>query len=100
MVWRALFGCLEGAPLADYGEFEAAHFTEIEAWRNYYAPDYAYVFGRTPKVVGPSSTSKGKEKEKKEESKSKEEEQKSGDVVNPSLFNPTSQFFIQLGRDY
>jgi hypothetical protein len=31
MVWRALFGCLEGAPLADYGEFEAAHFTEIMA---------------------------------------------------------------------
>jgi hypothetical protein len=31
MVWRALFGCLEGAPLADYGEFEAAHFTEIVA---------------------------------------------------------------------
>jgi hypothetical protein len=36
MVWRALFGCLEGAPLADYEEFEAAHFTEIVAWRNYY----------------------------------------------------------------
>jgi hypothetical protein len=46
MVWRALFGCLEGAPLADYGEFEAAHFTEIVAWRNYYAPNYADVFGR------------------------------------------------------
>jgi hypothetical protein len=45
MVWRALFGCLEGAPLADYGEFEAAHFTGIMAWRNYYAPDYADVFG-------------------------------------------------------
>jgi hypothetical protein len=29
MVWRALFGCLEDAPLADYGKFEAAHFTEI-----------------------------------------------------------------------
>jgi hypothetical protein len=35
MVWRALFGCLEGAPLADYGEFEAAHFTEIMAWRTF-----------------------------------------------------------------
>jgi hypothetical protein len=29
MVWRALFGCLEGAPLADYGEFEAANFTAV-----------------------------------------------------------------------
>jgi hypothetical protein len=100
MVWRALFGCLEGAPLADYGEFEAAHFTKIVAWKNYYAPDYVDVFGGAPKVAGPSSTSKGKEKEKKEEGKSEEEEQKLGDLVNPSLFNPTLQFFIQLGRDY
>jgi hypothetical protein len=100
MVWRALFGCLEGAPLADYREFEAAHFTEIVAWRNYYAPDYADVFGGAPRVVDPSSTSKDKEKEKKEEDKSEEKEQKLGDVVNPPPFNPTSQFFIQLGCDY
>jgi hypothetical protein len=56
MVWRSLFGCLEGAPLADYGEFEATHFTEIMAWRNYYAPDYADVFGGAPRVVDQSST--------------------------------------------
>jgi hypothetical protein len=31
MVWRALFGYLEGAPLADYGEFEAANFTAVVA---------------------------------------------------------------------
>jgi hypothetical protein len=31
MVWRALFGCLEGAPLADYGEFEGANFTAVVA---------------------------------------------------------------------
>ena len=29
MVWRALFGCLEGVPLVDYGEFEVAHYIEI-----------------------------------------------------------------------
>jgi hypothetical protein len=98
MVWRALFGCLEGAPLAHYGEFEAAHFTEIMAWRNYYALDYAYVFGGAPRVVDQSSTSRGKEK--KEEGKSEEEEQKPEDVANPPPFNPTSQFFIQLGRYY
>jgi hypothetical protein len=72
MVWRALFGCLEGALLADYGEFEAALFIEIVAWRNYYTPDYADVLGGTPRVVGPSSTSK--DKEKKEEGKSEEED--------------------------
>jgi hypothetical protein len=37
MVWRALFGCLEGAPLSNYGEFEATHLTEIMAWRDFYA---------------------------------------------------------------
>jgi hypothetical protein len=82
-----LFGCLEGAPLADYGEFEAAHFTEIMAWRNYYVPDYADVFGGVPRVLDPSSTSRGKVK--KEEDKS-EEEEKPRDVVNPLPFNPTS----------
>jgi hypothetical protein len=89
MVWRALFGCLEGVPLADYGEFEATHFTKIMAWRNYYALDYVDVFGGAPRVVDPSSTSR--DKEKKEEGKSEEEEEhKPGDVVNPPLFNPTS----------
>jgi hypothetical protein len=72
MVWRALFGCLEGAPLADYEEFEAAHFIEIVAWRNYYAPDYADVFGGALRMVDPSSTSR--DKEKKEEGKSEKEE--------------------------
>jgi hypothetical protein len=84
--------------LADYGEFEAAHFTEIVAWRNYYAPDYADVFGGALRMVDQSSTNRGKEK--KEEGKSEEAEQKPRDVVNPPPFNPTSQFFIQLGHDY
>jgi hypothetical protein len=72
MVWRALFGCLKGTLLANYGEFEAAHFIEIVAWRNYYATDYADVFGGAPRVVDPSSTSK--DKKKKEKGKSEEEE--------------------------
>ena len=74
MVWKALFNCLEGVPLADYGKFEAPHFTEIVAWRNYFVPDYPDVFGEIPRVVDPSSTSKDKEKEKKEEDKSEKEE--------------------------
>jgi hypothetical protein len=39
-------------------------------------------------------------KRRKKKGKSEEEEQKPGDVVNPPPFNPTSQFFIQLGHDY
>jgi hypothetical protein len=58
------------------------------------------VFGGASRVVGPSSTSKGKAKGKKEEGKSEEEEQKPGDVVNPPPFNPTLQFFIQIGHNY
>ena len=69
MVWRALFSCLEGVPWVDYGEFEAAHFIEIVAWRKYYAPDSADVFGGASRVVGPSSKNKGKEK--KEERRKK-----------------------------
>jgi hypothetical protein len=74
--------------LADYREYEAAHFTEIVAWRNYYAPDYVDVFGGAPRVVDQSNTSRGKEKKKEDESE--EVEQKLGDVVNPPPFNSTS----------
>jgi hypothetical protein len=68
MVWRALFGCLERAPLADYGEFESANLTAIVAWRNFYAPDYADVFGGVRRIG--TSTEKGKDK--KEERQSEE----------------------------
>jgi hypothetical protein len=67
MVWRALFGCLEGAPLADYGEFEAANFTAIVVWRDFYAPNYANVFGRNPKAT--STSGKGKDKKEEETDK-------------------------------
>jgi hypothetical protein len=60
MVWRALLECLEGAPLENYGEFESANFTAIVAWRNFYTPDYADVFGGVPRIG--TSTDKGKNK--------------------------------------
>jgi hypothetical protein len=66
MVWRALFGCLEGAPLADYGEFEATNFTAVVAWRDFYAPNYADVFGGNPKAA--STSGKGKDKKEEETS--------------------------------
>jgi hypothetical protein len=89
MVWRALFGCLEGTPLADYGEFEAANLTAIGAWRNFYAPDYADVFGGVPRA----GTSNDKGKDKKEERQSEE-------VLQPPPFNPTQQFFARPYQDY
>ena len=73
MVWKALFNCLEGAPLADYRKFEVAHLTEIVAWKNYNAPDYTNVFGGASIVVDPSNINR--DKEKKDEGKSEEEEQ-------------------------
>jgi hypothetical protein len=68
---------LEGAPLADYGEFEAANLTAIGTWRNFYAPDYADVFGGVPRA----GTSNDKGKDKKEERQSEE-------VLQPPPFNP------------
>jgi hypothetical protein len=68
MVWRALFGCLEGALLADYGEFEATNFTTVVAWRDFYAPNYADVFGGNPMSV--STSGKGKDKKEEETDRS------------------------------
>jgi hypothetical protein len=94
MVWRSLFGCLEGAPLADYGEFETEHLEEITTWRQFYAPDYVDVFGGG--ISGPSVTKKGKEKEKE-----KGDEATSGESAGPPPeFNPTTEFFRRLYRDY
>jgi hypothetical protein len=91
MVWKALFGCLEGAPLADYGEFEAANFTAVIAWRDFYAPNYADVFGGNP--TSASTSGKGKDKKEEETDRSVAEGQ-------PPPFNPTTEFFLRLFRDY
>jgi hypothetical protein len=91
MVWRALFGCLEGASLVDYGEFEAANFTAVVAWRNFYAPNYSDVFGGNPTAASTS----GKDKDKKEE-----ETDRSIAEGQPPPFNPTAEFFLRLFRDY
>jgi hypothetical protein len=77
--------------LADYGEFEAINFTTVVAWRDFYTPNYADVFGGNPKA---SSTS-GKGKDKKEE-----EIDKSEAKGQPPPFNPTTEFFSRLFRDY
>jgi hypothetical protein len=91
VVWRALFGCLEGAPLADYGEFEAANFTAVIAWMNFYAPNYADVFDGNPTATSTS----GKSKDKKEE-----ETDRSVAKGQPPPFNPTAEFFLRLFQDY
>ena len=85
MVWRALFGCLEEAPLADYREFEAANFTAIVIWRDIYAPNYVDVFGGNPKTM--STSDKGKEKKEEEMDTFEAEGQ-------PPPFNLTTKFFL------
>jgi hypothetical protein len=91
MVWRALFRYMEGAPLADYGEFEVANFTAVVAWRNFYAPNYADVFDGNPMAASTS----GRGKDKKEE-----ETDRSVAKGQPPPFNPTTEFFLRLFRDY
>ena len=85
MVWRALFGYLEGAPLVDYRKFEAANFTAVVAWRDFYIPNYINVFGRNPKAT--STSGKGKDKKGEETNKSEAKSQ-------PPPFNPTAEFLL------
>jgi hypothetical protein len=54
--------------LADYGEFEAANSTAVVAWRNFYALNYANVFGGNPTVA--STSGKGKDKTEEETDRS------------------------------
>jgi hypothetical protein len=77
--------------LADYGEFEAANFTAVVAWRNCYAPNYADVFGGNPTAA--STSGKGKNKKEEEIDKSVAEGQ-------PPPLNPTAEFFLRLFWDY
>jgi hypothetical protein len=82
---------MKGAPLADYGEFEVANSTAVVAWRNFYAPNYADVFGGNPTAAFTSG--KGKDKKEEETTRSVAEGQ-------PPPFNPTAEFFLRLFRDY
>jgi hypothetical protein len=75
----------------DHGEFEGANFTTVVAWRDFYALNYADVFGGNPKAA--STSSKGKDKKEEETNKSEAEGQ-------PPPFNPTAEFFLRLFRDY
>jgi hypothetical protein len=77
--------------LADYGEFEAANFTAVVAWRNFYAPNYADVIGGNPMAAATSG--KGKDEKEEETNRSVAEGQL-------PLFNPTAEFFLRLFRDY
>jgi hypothetical protein len=61
MVWKALYGCLEGAPLSHFGEFELGHSIEILAWRDSCAPTYTDVLKEAPRFATPIE--KGKKEE-------------------------------------
>ena len=76
---------MEGAPLADYGEFEAANFSAVLAWKDFYTLNYADVFGGNSRAT--STSGKDKKKKKEETDMSKSEGQ-------PLPFNPTMEFFL------
>jgi hypothetical protein len=75
----------------DYGEFEAANFIVVVAWRDFCSPNYTDVLGRNPKAA--SISDKGKDKKEEETDKSEAEGQ-------PPPFNPTTEFFLRLFQDY
>jgi hypothetical protein len=78
-------------PIGRLWRIEASNFTAVVAWRDFYAPNYADVFGRNPKAA--STLGKGKDKKEEEIDKSEAEGQ-------PPPFNLTAEFFLRLFRDY
>ena len=102
--WQALFQHLEGAPMHDYSEFEARHEAEIEAFRDYWAPDFRNLFGGQMRVggrrIGGGSLAIGEVKsEGGENSEGERGKTRMGERLQP-LFNPILSFFEVLRLNY
>jgi hypothetical protein len=85
LAWKGLFQHLEGPPMDDYHEFRRDHATEIEEWRQHWFPSYVsithggVVSGGTTTPPTPSTSTQ---------------------VVPPPLFNPITEFFLRLKKNY
>ena len=99
MAWKGLFQHLEGPPMDDYHEFRRAHAAEIEEWRRHWSPNYVSITfgGRSGQNVGAhgSSASTGIESD----TETGPSTAGTSERVPPS-FNPVSEFFSTLRRNY
>ncbi|CAM6014680.1 unnamed protein product [Sphagnum balticum] len=85
LAWKGLFHHLEGLPMDDYHEFQRDHATEIEEWRQHWSPSYVSIThggvasGGTTTPSTPSTSTQ---------------------VVPPPPFNPITEFFLRLTKNY
>ena len=107
--WQTLFQHLESASLHDYLEFEIKYEVEIDAFCNYWAPDFKNLFGGE-KWIGSQRIGSGtltiKDSEattvkENGEGSSKEEKDKAKVSGGPKpIFNPILSFFEVLWVNY
>ncbi len=85
LAWKGLFQHLEGPPMDDYHEFQRDHVTEIEEWKQHWFPSYVSIThggvtsGGTTTPSTPSTSTQ---------------------VVPPPPFNPITEFFLRLKKNY
>jgi len=85
LAWKGLFQHLEGLPMDDYHEFLRDHATKIEEWRQHWSPSYVsithggVVIGGITTLSTPSTSTQ---------------------VVPLALFNPITEFFLRLKKNY
>jgi hypothetical protein len=76
---------LESPPMDDYHEFQRDHAVEIEVWKQHWFPSYVFITHGGVTSDGttmPSTLST------------------STQVVTPPPFNPITEFFLSLKKNY
>jgi hypothetical protein len=82
---KRLFQHLEGPPMDDYHEFRRDHAADIEAWRQHWSPSYVSIihdYVVSGGTIMPSTLSM------------------STQVVPPPPFNPVTEFFLRMKKNY
>jgi hypothetical protein len=85
LAWKGLFQHLEGPPMDDYHEFRRDHVIEIEEWRQHWSPSYVSIT-HSGVVSGGTTTPSTLST--------------STQVVPPPLFNPITEVFSRLKKNY
>jgi hypothetical protein len=85
LAWKGLFQHLEDPLMDDYHEFRRDHATKIEEWKQHWSPSYVSITHggvASGDITTPSTPST------------------STHVVPPPLFNPITEFFLKLKKNY
>ncbi len=85
LAWKGLFQHLEGPLMDDYHEFRRDHATEIEEWKQHWSPSYVSITHGGVASGGTTTSSTPNT---------------STQVVPPPPFNPITEFFLRLKKNY